>query len=1022
LMHSASAGEQLREQFLAWEQQGRGWQVWPRPVVLEPGFYPFLGYRLVKQAGAISDDGRRQTILSSFWAGLRKRLSPVAVAAAPVKDANEEFADSEPDLAPNGTGRLGFRLLLPIDFELPARITEPLVTSLSRAAFPVSYEVIATPDEASLLVTCDACDEVHLRQTFAMYAPQVGLLPDNSLLERSWRQQAPQWVVELGLSEEFLRPLRTLRDFPTDPLTGLIAVLTGLSADQVAVFQVLVQAACSPWAESGIRALLGTDGRLLPVHDPELLKEARAKFASPLVAAVVRIGVQSATDEDALVLLSRIVSALSPVDVPLGQELIPLSNDGYDDDRHEADLLLRTTCRSGMLLNVGELAALLHLPGSSIQHPRLVRFTKHTKAAPLSVVGHGLVLGKNVHLGQTREVSLPDEQRLRHVHILGASGTGKSTLLLSMIMQDIEAGRGVALLDPHGDLVDNVLARIPERRREDVVVFDPGDEDYPIAFNILAAHSERERTLLSSDLIAIFRSLSTSWGDQMNSVLANAILAFLESSTGGTLVELRRFLVNAKYRSEFLRSVSDPEIVYYWQHEFTLLRGNPQAPILTRLDAFLRPKLIRNMVAQAENRLDIARIMDEGRIVLARLSHGAIGEENSYLLGALLVAKIHQTALARQDREASARRPFFLYADEFHHFATPSMAHLLSGVRKYGLGLTLAHQELAQLGGRSDEVASAVLTNAGTRVAFRVSLADARVLAEGFSGFRAADLQNLGVGEAIARVERSDHDFNLAVTALPAVERTDGLAVAEAARAASRARYATRREDLASSPPTVPDEPATTTPPAVAIRDRAPLPAVATRPAVADRVPLPRQARSAPVSSPGRGGQQHKYLQTLIKSLGEERGFRAAVEQTVLDGHGSVDVALERDDLRIAIEISVTTPTAHELGNITKCLAAGFDHVVLVVADARSQKRLSKALDAEFGDDARKKISCVLPADIPHLLDQAAAPASTTTTVAGYKVKVQLSSGRSDEARARRQTLQSVIGRSLKRMAEPEGK
>ena len=280
---------------------------------------------------------------------------------------------------------------------------------------------------------------------------------------------------------------------------------------------------------------------------------------------------------------------------------------------------------------------------------------------------------------------------------------------------------------------------------------------------------------------------------QMNSVLGNAILAFLESGRGGTLAELRRFLVEKDYREEFLTTVRDREVVYYWQKEFPLLTGKPQGPLLTRLDIFLRPKPIRYMVAQKENKLDFARIMNEGKILLAKLSQGAIGEENAYLLGTLLVSKFHQLALSRQEMKETGRRDFYLYIDEFHNFVTPSMASILTGARKYHLGLILAHQEMRQLG-RDSEVAGAVLANPYTRVCFRLGDEDARKLADGFSYFEAKDLQNLGTGEAIGRLERAEYDFNLQTRPLePLVEAVAAERQARIVRL-SRQRYAVRRD------------------------------------------------------------------------------------------------------------------------------------------------------------------------------------------------------------------------------------
>src|SRR5438445_4285135 len=242
-----------------------------------------------------------------------------------------------------------------------------------------------------------------------------------------------------------------------------------------------------------------------------------------------------------------------------------------------------------MLLNVEELLGFVHLPSAEVPH--LSRALTRTKAAP--VISAGLLLGENVHRGKTMEVRLSADQRVRHTHIVGASGTGKSTLLFNLIRQDIECGEGVALLDPHGDLVERVLGIIPNHRIEDVILVDPSDTDFPIGFNILSAHSDFEKNLIASDLVSVFQRLSTSWGDQMGSVLRNAILAFLESSQGGTIADVRRFLIEPAFRNEFLKTVQGAELLYYWQKGFPQLSGNRSiGPILTRLETFLSPKPI----------------------------------------------------------------------------------------------------------------------------------------------------------------------------------------------------------------------------------------------------------------------------------------------------------------------------------------------------------------------------------------------------------------------------------------------
>lgn len=308
-----------------------------------------------------------------------------------------------------------------------------------------------------------------------------------------------------------------------------------------------------------------------------------------------------------------------------------------------------------------------------------------------------------------------------------------------------------------------LLYCIPANRVKDVVLVDPADEDFPVGFNILQAHSQDEKNLLASDLVGVFRRLATSWGDQMDTVLQNAILVILDSSRGGTLADLRRFLVEKDFRKDFLTSVKDWELLYYWQKMFPQSGAEKSVgSVLTRLQDFFSQRRIRNMVSQRENKLDFADIMDNRKIFLAKLSEGLGGEENSCLLGSLLVSKFQQLTMARQKLKEEDRRDFWLYIDEFQHFISPSMAKILTGARKYRLGLTLSHQHLHQL--QSDaKVASAVMTEPCTRIVLRVGNDDAKKLGECFTAFDAKSLTRLEQFHAIVRVERNDFDFNLAL-------------------------------------------------------------------------------------------------------------------------------------------------------------------------------------------------------------------------------------------------------------------
>jgi hypothetical protein len=609
------------------------------------------------------------------------------------------------------------------------------------------------------------------------------------------------------------------------------------------------------------------------------------------------------------------------------------------------------------------------------------------------------------------------------MYAIGASGTGKSTLLLNLALQDINAGEGIALIDPHGDLVEEVLCRIPENRIEDVVLLDLGDEEYPVAYNVLAAHSDVQKQVLSSDLVAVFQRLSTSWGDQMTSVLGNAVSAFLESSQGGTIADLRRFLIEPEYRNQFLTTVSDPEIVYYWQRVFPLITSKPQGPLLTRLDTFLRPKLIRNMVAQQTSSLDFRAMMDQGKIFLARLSQGLIGQENSFLIGSLIVSSMYQAALGRQTVREDKRRPFYLYIDEFQNYLTPSMAQILTGARKYKLALILAHQEHRQLSNHESDIASAVIANPFTRICFRLGDIDAKKLEEGFTHFDASDLQNLGVGEAIVRFERAEHDFNLQTWAPQPIDDGVAASVRNKVLVSSRQKYSRPRWQVEAEVQrlvtTKQDGKKATPAEQFTAVERIRVPPA---PPSLESSLLPNNSRPQSMHSDaprvsGRGGEEHKYLQHLIKRLAADQGFHVTIEQQVLGGAGSVDIALQRGGYKLACEISISSTTVYELKNIQKCLAAGFDEAVVLSSNKRTLRRIRDMIEEKLEDESRARVFCLMPEEFVGFLAQKPRDVdSTETTVGGYKVKLKYKSQEKGAAMDQRQAVAKVIMQALKRL------
>jgi len=949
--------ERISEQFGAWERRGRGWQVWPEPVLPEPPFQEFTGYHLAPTE--IVDDGRKPGFLASLFDSLHAKAAPKPPAFI------EEQEEPEPEQSEHPL-TTEFIAALPAKIAVRDEAWRAFLDSLHVCVNPIAFELFAKENIITLQLASTPQDATTLQRQLTAFVPDVPFVETAKVLRESWSETPGiGFIVDFGLANEFMLPLQVQQS--VDPFVGLVAAMSALRRDESAVFQVLFQPVQHPWPASVWNSVTDKNGKMLFTNTVPLIPGTKEKLAAPLFGVVMRAAAQAETFERAAVIVQNMARALNVFARPENNQLIPLTNDEYPFELHEEDLLNRQSRRSGMLLNREELIGFVHVPSEEVRSPKLRRQTLRTKAAPVRSPT-GLLLGTNEHAGRVAEVRLSAEQRVRHTHIIGASGTGKSTLLFNLIQQDIENGEGLAVLDPHGDLIERVLGVIPPERFKDVVLLDPTDEEFSVGFNVLHAHSDFEKNLLASDLVSVFRRLSTSWGDQLNSVLNNAILAFLESSEGGTLADLRRFLLDAEFRNRFLETVRDPDIVFYWRKAFPQLGGNKSiGPVLTRLDTFLSPKPIRYLVSQKVNKLDFADILDTGKIFLAKLPQGQMGKENSFLLGSLLVSKFQQLAMSRQRMSQEARRDFWLYIDEFHSFITPSMAEILAGARKYRVGLILAHQELHQLQ-RDAEVASAI-SNCATRVVFRVGDNDAHSLEKGFSSFTAKDLQNLATGEAIARIERSDADFNLCIPWPAEVDPQQAAETRKRAITVSREKYATPRAEIeAALFQAAKVEPAPPPKKPVEKKVEPPKPEVVPEPVIelppqAEPSPPPLAEVRTPMPLPmveGMGGAEHKAIQKRIKEAAEGLGFLAVIEKEI--PHGSVDLALMRNGgVTIACEISVTTTIDQEFGNVRKCLDAGFTQVAVISGKAQRLELIKEAVVAGVGAEKSSMVSYFTP-------------------------------------------------------------
>ncbi len=424
-----------------------------------------------------------------------------------------------------------------------------------------------------------------------------------------------------------------------------------------------------------------------------------------------------------------------------------------------------------------------------------------------------IFLGETNFRGDRIRFGIKQDDRRRHMYVVGSTGMGKSEFLKNMAIQDIEAGRGVCFIDPHGDSANDLLDFVPEERIKDVIYFDPDDLEYPIAFNVMEGIGFDYRHLVASGLVGVFKKIwgVEAWSGRMEYILNNTILALLEYPDS-TLLGINRLMSSKEYRKKVVANITDPIVKAFWTDEFAKYADKfateATAAIQNKVGQFASNNLIRNILGQSKSKIDIRKIMDEGKILIVNVSRGKIGEDASRLLGAFLVTKIQLAAMSRVDIPEKDRRDFYLYVDEFQHFATESFANILSEARKYHLSLVMAHQYIKQM---EEPVMDAVFGNVGTIVSFRVGAEDAEFLEKWFQpDFMMNDIVNLGKYTVYMKLMidgMSSKGFSAGtLPPFPKLENSNR----EAIIAYSREKYSTPRElvqkDIAEWSGSIPGE------------------------------------------------------------------------------------------------------------------------------------------------------------------------------------------------------------------------
>jgi len=356
-----------------------------------------------------------------------------------------------------------------------------------------------------------------------------------------------------------------------------------------------------------------------------------------------------------------------------------------------------------------------------------------------------VLFAKTTFRNQRVKFGIKTDDRRRHMYVIGKTGMGKTNMLENMVIADIKAGRGVGVIDPHGEFAEKMLDFVPEDRLDDVIYFNPADIEYPIAFNPLEQVDPEHRHLVASGIMGVFKKIWPDvWSARMEYILNNSLLALLEYP-GSTLLGIMRMLAEKDYRQKIIEHLRDPVVKAFWVNEFARytqrLEVEAVAAIQNKVGQFVSNPLIRNIIGQTHSAIDMREVMDKGKILIVNIAKGRIGEDNSALLGAMMVTKLQLAAMSRVDMPMEKRRDFYLYVDEFQNFSTESFANILSEARKYRLNLILAHQYIEQL---HEKVRAAIFGNVGTIVCFRVGAEDAEFLEKEFlPEFNANDLVNL---------------------------------------------------------------------------------------------------------------------------------------------------------------------------------------------------------------------------------------------------------------------------------------
>lgn len=683
------------------------------------------------------------------------------------------------------------------------------------AARYVSFEIVAVNSAIHFLIAAPPHVQTYLESQITAQYPKSILTPIEDYMPHFLN--AVHAVGQMVMTNSFYFPLKTYKDVrDIDMLSAIAGQLAKLPAEEAVAIQFRVTPAGSGWQSlaasvvaRGVPDPTSQIGRN-KAHPQARLIETKTNQTGFQVA--VRMITVARSVEIAKNNLHTIGGTFGVFTLGEGNGLVMSEPAFWQGKKFESAMLTRDgkPAPRNHIFSAGELASLWHPPGLGLSMIKNISWgMRMTSEAPenLPVSTDNEEEKKRINFfarteykNQVTTFGITREDRRKHMYIVGKTGTGKSTMIANMAINDMRNGEGVAVIDPHGDLTDILLDFVPSYRINDVAYLDPSDTDFPFHLNPLEVKNEAFKELVASGIVSIFYKLyHYSWGPRLEYILRNAVLTLL-GIPQSTLLQVPELLTNEAYRGKAVERMQDQVLKNFWINEFSKMspqmKSEAVSPILNKVGQFLSSQTIRNIVSSPVSTVDLEHMMNEGKIVLVNLSQGKLGEDNSALLGAMIITKIQLAAMNRVYLAEEKRRDFYLYVDEFQNFATNSFIKILSEARKYRLDLTLANQYIGQI---DEEVRKAIFGNAGSLVGFGVGAEDSRLLSREFgSKYEEDELVSLGNYQIVLKLSIDNHTSNPFVATTLPLPRSRNQNRDKVIRS-SRERYAKRTKDDAAS-------------------------------------------------------------------------------------------------------------------------------------------------------------------------------------------------------------------------------